>query len=113
MKEYVTITDVLDALILDVHAREPRCVFDAGGWFSEHMVKARRYPILERNPPTDAEVADALRTLVRGAAILGGGAVGYLALIDMITIAFREDHVYADDMLVDHIVGRAVKKALA
>jgi len=91
------------AMMLDIHRHDVPYEFDAETFFGDHVGLALR----ERRPENDDEVGASVRAAIMATNCLArGGASGYLALIDLLMVSFREDYRHADEMVRRHILRR-------
>jgi len=84
------------ALQADICRTDAPSDFDARGFYNNHVGLVSGV-----TPPTSGEEAG---NIVRAAIaatnyLAGGGAAGYLALLDLLMIAFRGDYFHADTMV--------------
>jgi hypothetical protein len=89
------------ALQAGYHCREVDYAFDAAHFFGQHVGLAYG----EKIPEDDDAVGAVVRSAVAATnAIAGGGAAGYLAVIELLMVSFREDFRYADEMVQRYVL---------
>lgn len=88
----------------DVNRREVKYDFNASA-FAKRFVGP--FPIHPQPVDTDRKVGEAIRDVVSATNhVAGGGAAGYLAVIDLIMEVFRSDYHHADELVARHVLHR-------
>lgn len=76
--------------------------FDASSFFLEHVGLVF---VAENASASAAEVGRVVRAAIAGSNfVAGGGAAGYLAVINLMMIAFREDYIHADALVRRYVL---------
>ncbi len=88
------------AIRADIYRRQVAYDFDAARFYGEHV----GLTFGEKVPEGDAAIGAVVRSAIAATnAVAGGGAAGYLAVIEMMMVSFRADYHHADE-LVRHYV---------
>jgi hypothetical protein len=88
-------------LLADLLRREVDYAFDAEDFFGMHV----GFAYGEKIPEDDDAVGAVVRSTIAATnAIAGGGAAGYLAVIDLLMVSFREDFRYADELVTRYVL---------
>lgn len=75
--------------------------FNAPTFYGQHVFKAKDVS----KPENDVEAGAAVWSAILASnQLAGGGAAGYLAVLDLMMIAFRRDYPQADDLLRQYVL---------
>ena len=92
----------LAAMSADVNRLSVDYRFDASRFFVEHVGP---FPLKGNIPETPEEVGAIVRAAILATnAFPRGGAAGYLAIIDLLMLAFRADYRNADELVRRYVL---------